>query len=74
MHWTPEQDERRAVRSAMLEQAAQMRLATMLWAAGDFGAYGLGHARTLAEYAAFSGIDYAARTIAPNARKARFGY
>lgn len=31
------------------------------------GVYGLGQVRTLAEYAAFSGIDYAARTLAPQA-------
>jgi hypothetical protein len=36
--------------------------------------YGLGTARTLSDYAAFSGIDYQARSIAPRARKARFGY
>jgi hypothetical protein len=74
MHWTPEQDERRAVRSAALEQAARVRLAAMLWAGAEFGAYGLGSERTLADYATFSGIDYAARTIAPHARKARYGY
>ena len=74
MHWTPEQDERRAIRSSMLERAAQLRLAAMLWADADLGAFGLGSARTLADYAAFSGIDYAARTIAPTARKARWGY
>ena len=74
MHWTPEQDERRAIRSSMLEKAAQLRLAAMLWADADLGAFGLGRTRTLADYAAFSGIDYAARTIAPNARKHRFGY
>lgn len=74
MHWTPEQDQRRAVRSAALEKAAQLRLAAMLWADADLGAYGLGRTRTLADFAAFSGIDYAARTIAPKARKARWGY
>ena len=31
------------------------------------GVYGLGRARTMADYAAFSGIDYAARTLAPRA-------
>ncbi|MBL8339919.1 MAG: hypothetical protein JNL30_00510 [Rubrivivax sp.] len=74
MHWTPEQDERRATRSAALEKAAQLRLAAMLWADADLGAYGLGRARTLAEFAEFSGIDYVRRTIAPNARKQRWGY
>jgi hypothetical protein len=30
--------------------------------------------RSLADYAAFSGIDYTARVVQPSARKARFGY
>lgn len=67
-------DERRAVRSATLEKPAQLRLAAMLWADADLDAYGLGRARSLAEFAQFSGIDYAARTIEPRARKARWGY
>jgi hypothetical protein len=74
MHWSPEQDALRAVRSATLELAARQRLAKLLWQGGNLGAYGLGTVRTLADYAAFSGIDYAARQIAPQARKARFGY
>jgi hypothetical protein len=36
--------------------------------------YGLGTVRSLADYAAFSGIDYSARVITEFARKARFGY
>jgi hypothetical protein len=35
----------------------------------DLGIYGLGKARTLAEYANFSGIDYRSKTIALHARK-----
>lgn len=74
MHWSPEQDSRRVVRSAALESASRLRLASLLWERGELGAFGLGSARSLADYAAFSGIDYRARTIAPLARKARFGY
>lgn len=74
MHWSPEHDQQRAVRSAALEQAARERLTALLWEDADLGVYGLGTVRTLADYAAFSGIDYAARRIEPNARKARFGY
>lgn len=74
MHWSPEQDARREVRSAALELASRRRLAELLWQGADLGAYGLGTTRTLADYGAFSGIDYAARSIAPSARKARFGY
>jgi len=74
MHWSPEQDQLRAVRSAALEAAAQRRLAALLWQGKDLGAYGLGRVRTLDDYTAFSGIDYARRVIEPRARKARFGY
>ena len=74
MHWAPDHDARRAVRWAALESASRQRLAGLLWHCADLGAYGLGKARTLADYGAFSGIDYAARSIAPSARKARFSY
>lgn len=74
MHWSPEHDERRAVRSATLEAAARKRLVSLLWEGGDLGVYGLGTVRSLADYAAFSGIDFAARRIEDRARKARFGY
>jgi len=74
MHWSPEDDERRAVRSAALDAAARRRLRALLWEGADLGVYGLGSQRSLADYAAFSGIDYAARQIEPRARKARFGY
>jgi hypothetical protein len=74
MHWSPEADERRAVRSATLDAAARRRLRAMLWDGAELGVYGLGTERTLADYAAFSGIDYAARCIEPRARKSRFGY
>ena len=74
MHWSPEQDARRVVRSAALEQAARKRLARLLWSQDDLGAYGLGTARSLSDFSSFSGIDYGSRRIAPCARKARFGY
>jgi Glycosyltransferase (GlcNAc) len=74
MHWSPEHDQERAVRSQVLEQAARERMARLLWGDGDLGVYGLGTVRTLADYAAFSGIDYAARRIDGSARKQRFGY
>jgi len=74
MHWSPEHDQQRAVRSAALEHAARQRLAALFWEDADLGAYGLGTVRSLADYAAFSGIDYTARRIDANARKARFGY
>jgi len=74
LHWSTEHDAQRAVRSAALEQAARLRLKALLWDGADLGAYGLGTVRSLADYAAFSGIDYTGRNIAPHARKARFGF
>jgi hypothetical protein len=74
MHWSPELDQMRATRSAHLDEAARGRLAALFWGGADLGVYGLGSQRSLADYAAFSGIDYVARAIATRARKARFGY
>jgi Glycosyltransferase (GlcNAc) len=74
LHWQADVDEQRAVRSADLDRAAHARLRALLWDGADLGVYGLGRQRSLQDYAAFSGIDYAARRIEPRARKARFGY
>jgi hypothetical protein len=74
LHWSAEHDAQRAVRSAALDAAAQRRVAALLWGGENLGVYGLGTVRSMADYAAFSGIDYAARRIEPRARKARFGY
>jgi hypothetical protein len=78
MHWHAEHDAwrtaQRQANSVQLTQHAHRRLAALLWEGAELGAYGLGRARTLADYAAFSGIDYAARKIEPRATKARFGY
>ena len=74
MHWSHELDQQRQVRSAQLGEAANRRMAGLLWKGADLGVYGLGSVRSLADYAAFSGIDYAARSIAPSAYKARYGY
>ena len=73
LHWSPEIDGQRSQRAADLTAAAHQRLADLLWTGADLGVYGLGSVRTLADYADFSGIDYAARQIAPRARQARFG-
>jgi hypothetical protein len=74
LHWSPEIDAQRAVQSSALTAAANQRLAALLWGGADLGVYGLGSQRTLADYAAFSGIDYPQRSIGPLARKARFGH
>jgi glycosyltransferase involved in cell wall biosynthesis len=74
LHWSPELDAQRQVRSAQMTEASNRRMAALLWGGEDLGVYGLGRERSLADYAAFSGIDYAARRIGAMARKARFGY
>lgn len=74
MHWDAAHDAARAVRSAALDAAAHARLAALLWHGSDLGAYGLGRARSLADWADYSGIDYAARRIEPRATKARWGF
>ena len=74
LHWQPDVDVERSTRSADLDLAAQRRLRALLWDSADLGAYGLGNVRTLADYAQFSGIDYARRVIEPRAMKLRFGY
>ncbi|MDC8784039.1 GlcNAc-transferase family protein [Roseateles koreensis] len=74
MHWSPELDAQRQVQSQVLSEAANLRLRALLWDDADLGIYGLGSARDLADYAAFSGIDYVNRQIAPYAYKARYGF
>jgi hypothetical protein len=56
----------------MHEQRARARLEALV-AGEDLGVYGLGSRRSLADFAAFSGIDYAARRLAPAAYVPRAG-
>lgn len=66
LHWDPAHDSGRDVGWWTLEQRSRSRLAALVGGA-RLGVYGLGSERTLADYAAFSGIDYSARTLAPSA-------
>jgi hypothetical protein len=66
LHWDAAQDGQRAVGWWTLEQRSRRRLDALL-AGAPLGAYGLGATRSLADYAAFSGIDYVQRTLAPAA-------
>lgn len=66
LHWDAEHEAGRDVAWWNLEQRSRARLASLV-AGKDLGVYGLGSARSLADYAAFSGIDYSARTLAPEA-------
>ena len=72
LHWDNEDDRGRRLPWPALRQRSMARLAALLSPAGgveDFGPYGLGRARTLEDYAQFSGIDYLRRTIDPKARR-----
>lgn len=66
MHWDQEHDGQREVGWWTLEQRSRHRLAALV-AGAPLGVYGLGTQRSLTDYAAFSGIDYAARTLSPAA-------
>ncbi|MBC5763575.1 GlcNAc-transferase family protein [Ramlibacter albus] len=66
MHWDAAHESQRAIGWWLYEQRARGRLAQLV-ANAPLGVYGLGRIRTVAEYAAFSGIDYAARTLEPKA-------
>lgn len=72
LHWDAEEDRSRRQSWQALQQRSMRRLAQLLSEAGgirDFGPYGLGEVRTLADYAQFSGIDYLRRHIDPKARR-----
>ena len=66
LHWDAAPDGEGAVDWWTLEQRSRARLQALV-AGADLGVYGLGRQRSLADFAAFSGIDYAARTLAPAA-------
>ena len=66
LHWDEAHEAGRETSWWTLEQRSRARLASLV-AGEDLGAYGLGTVRTLADYAAFSGIDYAARSLSPSA-------
>jgi len=72
LHWDAAHEAGRDVDWWSLEQRSRARLAALV-AGEDLGVYGLGSARTLADYAAFSGIDYAARTLDARAFLPRVG-
>lgn len=84
LHTSDAIDAERAERSSAMDLAAQRRMATLLYGqapncerpviGNPLGVYGLGTDRSLADYAAFSGIDYARRSIEERARKQRHGY
>jgi hypothetical protein len=68
LHWDAAENEVRQQNWWELEERSKHRLAALL-AGAPMGIYGLGGVRSIADYAAFSGIDYAARTVADAARR-----
>ena len=70
LHWDAEHEAGRDIPWWAFEQRARMRLGALV-AGADLGVYGLGTVRSVADFAAFSGIDYAARTLAPSAFRPR---
>ncbi len=66
LHWDEQQEAARDHGWWPLEQRARTRLAALV-AGADLGVYGLGRERSIADFAAFSGIDYANRSLAPGA-------
>jgi hypothetical protein len=62
----PENDKVAHEKAASLLALAEKRLSRLI-EGEDLGVYSLGKVRTLEEYAAFSGIDYKAKTVSPKA-------
>ena len=68
LHWDAEQDAQRSETWWSREQRSRQRLTALV--KGDLqGGFGLGTQRTVADYAAFSGIDYLRRELAPQAHR-----
>ncbi|MGY8904879.1 MAG: GlcNAc-transferase family protein [Burkholderiales bacterium] len=70
LHWDAAQDEARPLRWWQLEQRSRQRVTTLLQGANTvpgWGVYGLGQVRSLAQFAQFSGIDYAQRLLTTQA-------
>ena len=67
MHWDPTHDTPAPAQLVGRWNSARAAAWRPCWTAQPLGAYGLGRVRSMADYAGFSGIDYAARTLAPRA-------
>jgi hypothetical protein len=66
LHWDPAHEAARRESWWQLEQRSRLRLDALVSGA-PLGVYGLGSARSLADYADWCGIDYARRTLSPQA-------
>lgn len=66
LHWDQAHEAARSQPWWQLEERSRRRLASLV-AGEPLGAYGLGRERTLAQYADWCGIDYASRSLGPQA-------
>lgn len=62
-HWHPEWEKQRDFKFTELKALANQRLMDLLFERRDLGRYGLGSVRTLADFATFSGVDYARKLL-----------
>ena len=56
-----------------LDRTSVTRATGLLSGQLDLGEFGLGSARSLADYQEWSGVDFSAKTIQPHAIKGQFG-
>jgi len=70
VHWAEGDDSARKVRWWSLNNQSTERMRSLLFEQRDLGAFGLGQARNLVEYAVASGIDYPGRVLLSEARRA----
>ena len=66
LHWDPAHEAGRSQNWWQLEQRSRARVGQVLGGV-PLGVYGLGTVRTMRDYADWCGIDYAARTLGPQA-------
>lgn len=62
-HWHSEWEKFRDFKFTQLTELAKSRLMDLVFERRELGPYGLGKSRSLDEFAKFSGIDYAKRTV-----------
>ncbi len=62
-HWHPDWEKERDINWVSLKAAADQRLTDLLYKRKHLGSYGLGTARSLEDFAYFSGIDYPNKRI-----------
>ena len=64
-HWHPDYEKQRAIKWVAMKKRADQRLRELVYGPRFSGAYGLGRARTMEQFARESGIDYPNRRLAP---------